>query len=102
MLGWHIKILRSYYNLTSMSTPAGISIDINASTVAWFGDNTSITLLWVLISNCSLESLCLCGERKIVMISFSVGSGIGPDTSDPVFLATSTIFAAACSSTTWS
>ena len=42
-LGWLIKILRSYYNLTSMSTPAGISIDIKASTVAWFGDNTSIT-----------------------------------------------------------
>ena len=57
-LGWPIKILEVYYILTSMSTPAGISIDIRASTVAWFGDNTSITLLWVLISNCSLESLC--------------------------------------------
>ena len=36
----------------------------------------------------------MCGERKIVTISFCVGSGIGPDTFAPVFLAVSTIFSA--------
>ena len=54
----------------------------------------SITLLCVLISNCSLESLYLCGERKIVTTSFCVGNGIGPETFAPVFLAVSTIFSA--------
>ena len=62
----------------------------------------SITLLCVLISNCSLESLYLCGERNIVTISFCVGNGIGPDTFAPVFLAVSTIFSADCSKITWS
>jgi hypothetical protein len=45
----------------------------------------SITLLCVLISNCSLESLYLCGERITVTTSFCVGNGIGPDTFAPVF-----------------
>ena len=52
----------------------------------------SITLLCVLISNCSLESLSLCGERITVTTSFLVGNGIGPETFAPVFLAVSTIF----------
>ena len=54
----------------------------------------SITLLCVLISNCSLESLYLCGERITVTTSFYVGNGIGPDTFAPVFLAVSTICSA--------
>ena len=36
----------------------------------------------------------MCTALKIVTTSFSVGSGIGPETSAPVFLAVSTIFAA--------
>ena len=35
---------------------------------------------------------CAFSERKIVKISFSVGSGIGPFTLDPAFLTESTIF----------
>src|SRR5690606_12260690 len=48
------------------------------------------------------ESLYLCTARRIVMICFSVGSGIGPDTPAPVRLAVSTIFSADWSSTRWS
>ena len=36
-------------------------------------------------------------EREIVTISLSVGSGIGPDTSEPFAFATVTIFSAAVS-----
>ena len=42
------------------------------------GSMMSIRRLWVRISNCSRESLCLWGERRMVTISFSVGNGIGP------------------------
>ena len=77
-----------------MSTPAGKSNFIKLSTVFCVGYRMSITLLCVLISNCSLASLCLCGERKIVITSFYVGSGIGPETCAPVLLAVSTIFSA--------
>ena len=62
----------------------------------------SITLLCVLISNCSLESLYLWGDLKIVITSFFVGSGIGPDTLAPVLLAVSTIFWADWSKIAWS
>ena len=46
----------------------------------------SITLLCVLISNCSLESLYLWGQRKIVTTSFCVGNGIGLKAYDHVIL----------------
>ena len=45
----------------------------------------SMILLYVLISNCSRESLYLCGERRIVTISLSVGRGIGPEIFAPLF-----------------
>ena len=54
----------------------------------------SIRRLCVRISNCSRLSLCLWGERRIVTISFSVGSGIGPDTRALVRFAASTMRAA--------
>ena len=83
--------LSKVYNLISIFTPAGISNFIKDSIVLLFGVTISIRRLWVLASNCSRESLCLWGERKIVMISFSVGKGIGPDTLAPVRFAVSTI-----------
>ena len=45
-------------------------------------------------------SLYLWTARRMVTISFSVGSGIGPDTRAPVRFAVSTIFSAAVS-TSW-
>ena len=54
-------------------------------------------LLYVLISNCSRESLYLCGERRIVMISLSVGRGIGPEIFAPLFFIVSTMREAASS-----
>lgn len=53
-----------------MSTPAGKSILIRASTVFGVGTRISISLLCVLISNCSRESLYLWGARRIVITSF--------------------------------
>ena len=70
-----------------MSTPAGKSNLINESTVLGVGLVMSINLLWVLISNCSLESLYLWTALNIVTTCFSVGSGTGPETCDPAFLA---------------
>ena len=85
-----------------MNTPAGISSLCNASTVFCVGAITSISLLWVLCSNCSLESLYLWTALRMVITCFSVGRGIGPDTSAPVFLAVSTILAADWSRALWS
>ena len=67
---WVIPILRpkipfmSYtfylsYNLISMSTPLGNSNLVRISTVSCVGFTMSIKRLWVLISNCSRESLYL-------------------------------------------
>src|SRR5690554_3649182 len=50
---------KSVYSLISISTPAGRSRRIKASTVLELGSKMSINLLWVLISNCSRESLSL-------------------------------------------
>jgi len=86
--------LNNNYIFISILTPAGISSFSKLVNVVAVGYNISITLLCVLISNCSLESLCLCGERITVTTSFLVGSGIGPETCAPVFLAVSTIFSA--------
>lgn len=55
---------KTLYNFTRMSTPAGNSNPINASIVCAVGSYTSITLLCVLVSKCSRESLFTCGERK--------------------------------------
>ena len=85
-----------------MSTPAGKSNLINESTVLGVGLVMSINLLWVLISNCSLESLYLWTALNIVTTCFSVGSGTGPETCDPAFLAVSTIFPAEKSNNLWS
>ena len=62
----------------------------------------SIILLYVLISNCSRESLYLWGERRIVTISLSVGRGIGPEIFAPLFFIVSTIRLAASSTSSWS
>ena len=74
-----------------MSTPAGRSSFVSASTVLGVVLVMSISLLWVLCSNCSLLSLYLWTALKIVTTSFSVGSGMGPDTSAPVFFTASMI-----------
>ena len=74
-----------------MSTPAGTFIFKIASTAFAFGANTSINLKCVLDSNCSLESLYLCVARMIVTTSLFVGSGIGPETLHPDFVAVSRI-----------
>ena len=66
------------------------------------GRRMSMRRLWVLISNCSRESLYLWTARRMVTISLSVGSGIGPETFAPVRLAVSTIFSAAASTSWWS
>ena len=52
-------IRKSYYSLISISTPAGRSSLVRASTVRGVGCRMSMRRLWVLISNCSRESLCL-------------------------------------------
>src|SRR3972149_4801957 len=45
------------YNLISTSTPAEMSSFIRSSAVCGVGSYISISLLWVLISNCSLDFL---------------------------------------------
>ena len=42
------------------------------------------------------------GERRMVMISFSVGSGIGPDMLAPITFVASTIFSQEASIKLWS
>src|SRR5699024_12810535 len=79
------------YNLISTSTPLGKSNFINASTVLAVGLTISIKRLCVRISNCSRESLYLCGERITVYTERSVGNGIGPTVCAPVLCADSTI-----------
>ena len=54
--------------------------------------------LWVRISNCSRESLSMCGERITVNRLMCVGSGTGPATAAPVRSAASTIWVADWSS----
>ena len=58
------------------------------------GSRMSMSLLWIRISNCSRLSLLTCGERRMVYTFRSVGSGIGPETLEPVLFAVSAIFAA--------
>ena len=62
----------------------------------------SIKRLWVLISNCSRESLYLWTALRIVYISFSVGNGTGPTTWAPDFFAEVIIFSAEASRILWS
>src|SRR5215472_17702988 len=85
-----------------MSTPAGRSSRIRESTVFGVGSMMSISRLCVRISNCSRESLYLCGERMTQYTFFSVGSGTGPATRAPVRVTVSTIFRAELSMTSWS
>ena len=49
-----------------MSTPDAKSNFIRASTVWGVGSNISINLLCVLVSNCSLLFLSICGDRNTV------------------------------------
>ena len=63
------------YNLISISTPLGNSNLVKTSTVSGVGFTISIKRLWVLISNCSRESLYLWTALRIVYTSFSVGKG---------------------------
>src|SRR5947207_8067359 len=85
-----------------MSTPAGRSSRISESTVFGVGSMMSIRRLCVRISNCSRESLYLCGDRMTQYTFFSVGSGTGPATRAPVRVTVSTIFRAELSMTSWS
>ena len=62
----------------------------------------SIKRLWVLISNCSRESLYLWTALRIVYTSFSVGNGTGPTTWAPDFFAEEIIFSADASRILWS
>ena len=63
-----------------MSTPEARSNFISASTVCGVGSKISINLLCVLVSNCSLLFLSICGYLNTVKTSFFVGRGIGPFT----------------------
>ena len=74
-----------------MSTPEARSNFIRASTVCGVGSKISISLLCVLVSNCSLLFLSICGDLNTVKTSFYVGKGIGPLTWAPVLLAVLTI-----------
>ena len=74
-----------------MPTPAGRLRCESESMVEDVGFSTSITLLCVLSSNCSLDLLSICGPRITVNFSFLVGKGIGPTTFAPVLMAVSTI-----------
>src|SRR6476619_3685425 len=85
-----------------MSTPAGRSSRIRLSTVLGVGEWMSIRRLGVRISNASLESLSLNGERITVYTFRSVGSGTGPVIVAPVRCAVSTIDCADRSSWVWS
>ena len=51
----------------------------------------SINLLCVLVSNCSLLFLSMCGDLKTVYLSILVGSGIGPFIVAPVLFTVLTI-----------
>jgi len=48
--------------LISTSTPAGKSSLISESTVLGVGSTISMSLLWILISKCSLDFLSTCGD----------------------------------------
>ena len=74
-----------------MSTPEAKSNLISASTVCGVGSKISINLLCVLVSNCSLLFLSICGDRRTVYFSILVGKGIGPLTWAPVRFAVLTI-----------
>ena len=71
-------------SLISISTPAGRSRLIRASTVLAEGLTTSISRLWVRRSNCSRLSLYLWTARRMVTTSFLVGRGMGPETVAPL------------------
>lgn len=72
-------------------TPAGkFNLD-KLSTVELVGSMTSMTLLCVLNSNCSLDLLSICGPLMTVNLSFLVGKGTGPTTLAPVLMTVSTI-----------
>ena len=51
----------------------------------------SINLLCVLVSNCSLLFLSMCGPFRTVYLSILVGKGIGPLIVAPVLLTVLTI-----------
>ena len=63
--------------MISISTPAGRSRLISASTVLGLGLLMSIRRLWVRRSNCSRLSLYLWTARRMVTTSFLVGRGWG-------------------------
>src|SRR5699024_12719436 len=93
-LTWLTLLLETFNSLISISTPDGKSNIVNASTVFGFGFKISTKRLCVRISNCSRESLYICGERITVNTSRSVGKGTGPAIVAPVLSAVSTIFCA--------
>ena len=66
-----------------MSTPAGKSNFIKASTVVAGGSMMSIKRLCTRKSKCSPEFLLACGDFKTVQRLISVGRGIGPKTFAP-------------------
>jgi len=74
-----------------MSTPEARSNFIRASTVCGVGSKISISLLCVLVSNCSLLFLSMCGDLRTVYLSIFVGSGMGPLMLAPVLFTVFTI-----------
>src|SRR5207302_7877700 len=80
--------------LILISTPAGRSRCMSASTVLDVGSRISIRRLYVRSSKCSIDSLSMCGERMTQYRLRSMGSGTGPEMRAPVRLTVSTIFSA--------
>ena len=70
--------------------------------VLFVGDLISISLLWVLISKCSLLSLLVKGLLKTQNRLIRVGRGTGPATFAPVRRTVSTILVAELSRLRWS
>jgi len=83
----YAECLKKYYNAVDGTF-------ISASTVCCVGSKISRSRLWVLISNCSLDFLSICGDLRTQYLLIRVGNGIGPTTFAPVLTVVSTISAA--------
>lgn len=88
--------------LTSTFTSGARSSLVSESTVSGVAATMSSIRVWIRISNCSRESLLMCGERSTVYFLMCVGSGTGPRMSAPVRLTASTMLPTVRSSTLWS
>ena len=93
---------KNNYALISTPTPLGILKFCNISIVFGVGSRISISLLCLLISNCSLASLLTKVDLLTVIFSILVGRGIGPTICAPESFAIKTIFFTASSNNLWS